>query len=66
MENNKWKWKAGRLVRTRARGRDAETSYSTVEAYHLIPVDADIAEACDGVLAPYKEWRDDLRDLTHG
>jgi hypothetical protein len=61
--NKKYKWKAGRVVGVKS---GSTVSYSTIEAYHLIPVDEDMEEVCKDVLLPYKEADDELRDLTNG
>ena len=57
MAKKKWEWKKGRLVRTRP---GTNLSFNINEAYHRIPTDDDIAEACEGVLRRYKTWRDEI------
>ena len=51
----KWIWIGGRLVRS-----DGMQSYSVTLAYHMIPKNPAIAEACKGILRSYHERHDTL------
>lgn len=48
-----WHWKAGRLV-----NETIHASISIAEAYHLMPANHRIAEACKEVLIPYDPLQD--------
>ena len=56
MEDQLWYWKGGRLVAV-----GGKYSLDVCTAYHLIPTIPEIAEACEGVLLPYKPKRDYMR-----
>lgn len=58
MANKKWKWKAGFLVSART-----GVAFTLNQAYHLIPVNEDIEEACEDVLIPYEEKHDTILQI---